>query len=605
MFSFDRMRFRTRLIVLFLLVALIPFLIMEVFSNFYSNKIIQTKMTQLVDYSINQTTNSVNSLLASYEELSMQTVLNEDLIRNVKLCDKTNGFERAFYINAIREQLNSLIYAKDGLLVVTVITKGGHLIASDRISGSANMNIWTNSNISASTLYRLTTENNQILWTTSKYSSNYGGKAYHLFNLSRKITGFYDQVPDAVIVFSVDENIFSKMIRDDQGNQIEINALIMDETGQIVASPNKEWLGKKLNQLKVEANTTDEAALSILLAQNHNGFDDIILSIKNVGTTRFRVVNAISRSSLFFEMIQLQKVKLFIAILIIAGSFIMIYQLSFKLSKSIYVIVKGIQKVQEGDLETKIEVQDHDETAIIAEQFNQMISRVKSLIDDLKEQMIVNQIALQQQKEAEIKSLEAQINPHFLYNIFDSINWMAIEQEDLRTSNVISKLASILRYSLYKSNQLVLIEEEIHWLKQYLFLQKECLQNNFDTIIEIEDQFTKYKIYKLLMQPIIENAILHGLKGRRYDGVLEISIHEEDDSHINITISDNGRGMDSAKLESLRKIIRDKKVTDGNGIGFANIAVRLIMYYANDYRLNIDSEIGKGTIVNIIVPKII
>ncbi len=203
------------------------------------------------------------------------------------------------------------------------------------------------------------------------------------------------------------------------------------------------------------------------------------------------------------------------------------------------------------------------------------------------------------EKEAEIRALELQINPHFIYNTLDSINWLAVENEQDEISNMLSQFARILRYQIDKSNKIVTIEQELVYLEMYLYLQKVRFSDSFEFVIQC-DELVKYcLIHKMIFQPFVENAILHGFKGISYNGILEILIRNHDESSLVFEIIDNGNGMDAETKN--RTIGKQREKT--KSIGIENVLNRLDAYYGQEYIFSMESEVGKGTKIKIVIPK--
>jgi len=170
----------------------------------------------------------------------------------------------------------------------------------------------------------------------------------------------------------------------------------------------------------------------------------------------------------------------------------------------------------------------------------------------------------------------------------------------------LKSLAVILRYSLYKSNRIVNIKNEVDWLNQYLYIQKTRFYNSFDYIINIAEEIMGYKIYKLLLQPFIENAIIHGFGGQRPGGTLKVSGQIHNEEFIRFTIEDNGKGMSDEKLSQLNGyVVQDYIANQDGGIGIANVLNRLKIYYGAKWEFYIDSIPGSGTCITLIVPKIV
>ena len=210
--------------------------------------------------------------------------------------------------------------------------------------------------------------------------------------------------------------------------------------------------------------------------------------------------------------------------------------------------------------------------------------------------------AKDKQKDAEIRALEAQINPHFLYNTLDSINWMAIEKEEYGISRMLRNLGVILRYSVNRSNQMVSVTEVADWLEKYISLQQMRFNQSFRFELNVAEAAGSVRIYKLLLQPFVENAVIHGFKGMEKGGVLRVDIFLSDTGErLNIIIEDNGKGMPREMAESFN--VREQAVRDeGGSIGLHNAFARMDMYYGREAVWNVNSIEGMGTVITLTLP---
>ena len=196
--------------------------------------------------------------------------------------------------------------------------------------------------------------------------------------------------------------------------------------------------------------------------------------------------------------------------------------------------------------------------------------------------------------------LKSQVNPHFLYNTLDTINWMAIDKDEYDISNNITALASILRYGINNSNGVVKIYEEVEWLKQYIFLQQTRLKNTFECKINVEPGLMEMPIHKLLLQPFIENAILHGFEGVTRKHILTVELCKKE-NYIHIEIEDNGCGMTENIVWEINNGIFGN-AENKNHIGVENAITRIRMYYGEKANVEIESELGRGTKVRVWIP---
>lgn len=182
----------------------------------------------------------------------------------------------------------------------------------------------------------------------------------------------------------------------------------------------------------------------------------------------------------------------------------------------------------------------------------------------------------------------------------DTINWMAIDKNEFDISNAINSLANILRYAIVNSNEEVSIKEEIDWLKKYIYLQQFRLKNKFICKVNVAPEIMEYKIHKLLLQPFVENAIVHGFSGMKEQHVLEV-ILEAEAKLLKIIVRDNGTGIEQTVQDQFNLGVFEKP-QEGNHIGVENAITRLQMYYGENGKVRINSVISEGTEIIIYIP---
>jgi len=233
-------------------------------------------------------------------------------------------------------------------------------------------------------------------------------------------------------------------------------------------------------------------------------------------------------------------------------------------------------------------LKNNTDLALVAQKFEQMKLQLNTLLVDQQEKTIMLLKNEEQRRIAEIKAIEAQVNPHFLYNILNTLNWIALDQKDIAVSKGITTLASLLRYSLSQIDTMATVAEEVQWIENYLSLQSLRYDDLFSYTLTWDHRLAEIKIFKLLLQPFIENSITHGFSGIPYKGRLEINIQVKN-QHLCITIMDNGKGFDPA--------VRKKST------GLESATSRIKLYYGQKASLNITSEPKKQTVVTIVIPK--
>ncbi len=274
---------------------------------------------------------------------------------------------------------------------------------------------------------------------------------------------------------------------------------------------------------------------------------------------------------------------------------------AWSLSRSIYAPIKKLHDVTttitKNDLQALMTSDNVDEITELGMSFNIMIGKIKELLDaKIKEQ--------ENLKKAELRALQAQINPHFLYNTLDTIIWMAESKKTDQVVELVSALSSFFRISLSKGMDWITIAEEVEHIKNYLTIQKMRYRGILDFRIEMEPAAADYTILKLILQPLVENALYHGIKNKRQGGTIQVHVKRQGENEILLEVTDDGIGFLPQKLAQLRAEldgeVGEMRMESGYGLGNVNNRIRL--YYGNQYRISIDSEYNSGTSVKLVIP---
>ena len=249
----------------------------------------------------------------------------------------------------------------------------------------------------------------------------------------------------------------------------------------------------------------------------------------------------------------------------------------------------------------EIELPNGRDMAYLFSGYNEMVHKVKKQEDIILDQNRRNMEIAEKQRVAELKALELEINPHYLYNTLNTINSVAIEHGDYQVSRLLKGYSSTLVYMLRDRFRPVAISQEVAWLREYLLLQQERFPGLFTYEIDAEPELMDTRIYKMLLQPFVENSILHGFEEMDGEGFLSILFYG-DGGKIVISIWDNGKGIAPDELERLRAMARRPMETESERIGILNSCRRLYGYYGDDYTLTIEAAVGKGTRVELHLP---
>lgn len=289
----------------------------------------------------------------------------------------------------------------------------------------------------------------------------------------------------------------------------------------------------------------------------------------------------------------IKKIASFAAWISLLICFVCAFFIARNLSKPIRTLVKSMQKVKDGDLNISVEENREDELGILAKNFNTMLRRIKELMENIVEKQ-------ERVRLAEIKALQAQINPHFLYNTLDSIKWIAKMNHVEEISTIATHLAKLFRNTIDSGNEIVTVEESIRTIESYLMIQKIRYSDKFDIHINIAGEIMPYKIPKLIFQPIVENATIHGLENKVGRGILSIEGIKQND-HMIFTIKDNGVGMDPDYMEAIRQE-EYSGLQKSDSIGMHNVDRRIKLYYGKQYGIKVESSLGVGTQIIVKIP---
>ena len=326
-------------------------------------------------------------------------------------------------------------------------------------------------------------------------------------------------------------------------------------------------------------------------------FDDgkFYLQSAAIDKTDWYMVNVLPKSSIL-STIKTQRNYLFIiVILTIIMAIILAAYLVKVINKRLFQVIDGMRQVPNGQLSNYIENDSSDEVGELIDNYNYMISKMSILVDE--------QYKLGKEvKNAELKALQSQINPHFLYNTLDMINWMAQKNMNKEISIAVKNLAKFYKLSLNKGKDIVTIKDEVEHSKLYVNLQNMRYDNIITLITKLDESLMNCSIPKITFQPIIENSINHGILGRGMEnGSILISGYISQNNLI-IQISDDGIGIEK---EVLPLILKENNLqTKGSGYGLKNINQRIKLLYGESYGLSFTSNYGFGTTVEITLPVI-
>ncbi len=397
-----------------------------------------------------------------------------------------------------------------------------------------------------------------------------------------------------ILLFWIDEEKIRSIYRANVPNEGSI--FIVDQNGTIVSNSEPAHIQERINSEPYYKSLNNQTGSAILNIQHQK----MLFTFSTSKETGWKIVT-LTPAVVFAE-----KIRWVALIIIVMGviSYLLLFYLSLFITTRITDPIKqlsdSIKKVQEGDFSQQVHFTNKDEIGELGNGYNAMISYIKDLIDRVYKLQI-------QEREAELNALQAQINPHFLYNTLDTIFWKAERNKVPEISEMVLALSQIFRLSLNRGNELATVAQEQELIEQYLKLQKIRFKGKLTYNLDFDSIILDKRIPKLIIQPFVENAIIHGIESLETGGNLQITGRLVQERMV-FQITDNGVGMDEDKISDI--ITRNNNnhsnpVKVSGGYAIKNVLERLELYYSSNHELTFVSSPGKGTIITINIPAVI
>lgn len=358
---------------------------------------------------------------------------------------------------------------------------------------------------------------------------------------------------------------------------------------------------KNLDTLERRIREVDESCTeSNNYDMNMKRLDDNIYMLTDI--LQENIQNYIYNEAVYMETIRVQleaqqKQAVHISILLFAAVFMAVSVSSRAMARSvsrpIEELCRTTELVAKGDFDTRASGVSGDEISVLTKSFNSMVGQIGVLVDNIKEEQ-------RNLKDTELKLLQAQINPHFLYNTLDAIIWLAEDKQTDQVVSMVTSLSEFFRTTLSEGRDFITIKEEEAHIRSYLEIQQFRYRDILDYDIRIPEELYGYTIMKLTIQPLVENALYHGIKNKRGKGVIRVTACRLEE-RIEITVEDNGIGMKPEQLRELRDKISGLKKSQG-GFGLVNVQERIQLHYGEAFGLFFESEYGQGTSVKVKIP---
>ena len=404
---------------------------------------------------------------------------------------------------------------------------------------------------------------------------------------------------DGPVVISVVKKVISPK---DAKTIIGVIMLDIDYSTLVNELKSSEFDDKNLILLRNEDNgmIANSYSLDFSKAEEYRG--KMELTKKSISTYKYetkkygwKVEVIVSKASLYSKFGSVLNTFVLIVIITVVFSIVLSYILAKKITKPINQLVLRMQDLSKGDFNARVDEVENRDIQVLSDGFNKMSYHIKQLMDNLRKKDY-------ESANARFLALQAQINPHFLYNTLETIRSIAIRNQVESIADMAKSMADIFRYSVDSTKEEFVLKDELKHVKNYINIQKIRYKERLNVEFNIDESLLNYKIIKLVIQPLVENAIYHGIDMKKEAGKLCIECSKFEDKVL-ISVSDNGIGIKKQDLEELRKNLEssiDRKIN--KSIGLINVNSRLKLYYGENCSLSIESDYDIGTKVYFKIP---
>ncbi|WP_291647932.1 sensor histidine kinase [Clostridium sp.] len=551
-----------------------------------TNKIVQVEMGKMNSEILEEVSDNISILVSNIEEIGNNIVEDNKLvsalsIRSDEVIENTDDvIESSKYVEGL---LNEQVwkYGKYNMKPELYVISENDLNFSEYSKNKYTMDsikneLWYNKIIEAN--------GNTVLISTFEDEEGIGPYKC-IFRMGRAIKDLITDETLGVLIMDVSEKMlydrYNKIIKDGR------NIYIIDIKGNIISSKDKRLIGKNYyKELDYGSYIETEEWYSIFERDNVE-FMSMVSTLDRYG---WSIIEEIPLHIVRQPIKQITQKFLLTLILVIIISFIVIYKISVWVTEPVINIKNTIEKVMGGNLKVKVKVDRNDEIGMLEGSFNDMVKWLDDSIEEIKEKE-------KQKRIAELSFLQAQINPHFLYNTLSGVRFLVSMNRNDDAEEMLYKFSKLLRNILPRASELISLEDEIEIIKAYIELQQIRYPNGFKVDIRIDQNIKNIMVPALILQPIVENAIFYSMESENSKGEIKIRGYIND-GYIIIEISDNGKGMSSVQINN---VFKNKESI--NRVGLINVHERIQLNYGKDYGIEIESQEGNGTRVIFKLPK--
>lgn len=574
-----------RLLKSFFILSIVPIILMFLVVNTTTINLIKNNIISNDKVTSKLISDSISNYISRFDSITNEIIWNTALLNNIKSYNNLSIDEKNKFNDEMAKIVRSRTTYISDVADFTILNQDLNVVYNEGVS-------YIKHDIKLYEINKGLEKNKTINWTAINQGS------YNYIAITKPIK--IGKTTYGYLFLAIKEKVIVEMFKNYNEN-FNGYGVVLDENNNVVASNNKIISDYKSNNASEKINKNN-----INQYQNINVVKDIdkitkiikyngkkyIITTKPISYASWRLIGVIPYEYIYLSCIDIYKTYIFVCIAVI-GMSIFIAMLIYKsIANPMNELVNAMNSVSEKNIGDTIPISGNDEISTIMKRYNIMSKNIKSLVHTVK-------VREKEKREITLRMLQAQINPHFLFNTLGSLRYVAMMNSDNVVANGLEALAKLLRSTIVNKDEFISVKDEIENVKNYITINKIRYGDTYNIDYDIDECLLDEKILKFILQPLVENCILHGFE--EHDELNRIKIKISDgEEFLYFEIIDNGVGINEDKLEE-----GFFNIDTFAGIGVKNVRERLSLYYEGIFTFEITSKQNQGTVTKIVIPKII
>ncbi|WP_282936040.1 sensor histidine kinase [Paenibacillus sp. RC67] len=569
---------RHRIFFSILLFLVIPFILTFYLVDKPLERVIEQKIGDSARETLYQVNFNVGLFLDDMLKQAVDISTNPSITELLKSPDKFTDYEKLRLKDTVINKQYSSYYTET---YVTLMDVYGH---------------WQSTRYMEEGLYRQYTEAPwykemiekpfQLRWMFTGDNYVYSDKR-PLITLVKTITDLQTSQNIGMLLFGVAEKDIRKYL-----TPLDGEVYLVDQAGTVVSSPIEAKIGQNVAAETYISKIRGDRKGQVIVVKEGKKW---IVNYDTVTQTGWKIIQIISYDTVFKEIFNIRRANIIIVLLIFLVFMIITLSIAFSISRPLKLLNKRMQEAEEKEFNSGLLVTGPQEINTLIATYNKMVKQIRELLQRLKEQY-------QQKEDMRFRALQAQINPHFILNTLNNIKWMAYIRNEREVGDMLSNLGSMLEASIGRGGSLITLRQEMSYIENYISLMRLKYNDKLQLLTDIPETYWNQEVIKTMLQPIVENSILHGIDPLPGKGVIQVRCWIEGERLI-LSVEDNGVGMTAERLREVHAWLDDpSQETWSKRIGIKNVHERIRLQYGDEYGLVIQSELNEGTNVQVILP---